>query len=286
MRIPKFWASATGSEHNPRGQQVPLKCFGHSDTGVNEARSMARNVLARLSARVRSGEPFPQRYTYADRPIREEILRELHAPGGELEAYVTRNSYGADILNSARVLFADIDDPRSGLGDLVRRLRRWLRPRSSAAEILRGLPPSITTFCAARPSWGLRVYRTHAGWRVLAVHDLFDPTSEATLTALRELGSDPKYVQLTKAQECFRARLTPKPWRCGVSRPNSEYPREDPVLAEQHGNWLRSYAAAIQPYATCHFVTAVGRGRPCEPAERLTRLHDDATRATSSLPLA
>jgi hypothetical protein len=62
---------------------------------------------------------------------------------------------------------------------------------------------------------------------VLAVHDLFDPTSAITLAALRELGSDPKYVQLAKAQECFRARLTPKPWRCGVRQSSRVYPRED-----------------------------------------------------------
>lgn len=286
MRIPRFWASATGTEPNPRGEQVPLRSLGHSETGVAEARSRAQEVLSRLRARVRSGEPFPERYSYADRPIREEILQELRDPGGVPEAYVTRNGYGVEVLNTSRLLFADIDDPPSGVGDLVRRLRRWLRPQATLQPDARDIPPTITAFAAAHPTWGLRLYRTRAGWRVLAVHDLFDPASSSTLTALRELGSDPHYVQLTKAQECFRARLTPKPWRCGVPRSNRIFPREDPRIADAHEAWLRLYAAASEPYATCRFITTLGRGRQCEAAARLVRVHDDATRATSSLPLA
>jgi hypothetical protein len=66
--------------------------------------------------RVSSGEPFPERYAFADRPIREEILRELRDPWGASEAIVTRNGYGAEVLNTARLLFADIDDPPRSFG--------------------------------------------------------------------------------------------------------------------------------------------------------------------------
>jgi hypothetical protein len=32
---------------------------------------------------------------------------------------------------------------------------------------------------------------------------------------MRFLRADPDYVRLCAVQECYRARLTPKPWRCG-----------------------------------------------------------------------
>ena len=33
------------------------------------------------------------------------------------------------------------------------------------------------------------------------------------------LGADPPYRRLCRTQKCFLARLTPKPWRCGVAKP-------------------------------------------------------------------
>ena len=48
LHIPKFWASATGSARNPRDEDVALKCFGYSDSGVSEARARAMQILARM----------------------------------------------------------------------------------------------------------------------------------------------------------------------------------------------------------------------------------------------
>lgn len=282
LHIPKFWASATGSARNPRGEDVPLRCFGHADSGVAEARSRAMEVLARVAERVRAGAPWPERYGYGDRPIREEILREIRSPVGALDGYVTRNGYGAVVLNSAAVLFADIDDVRIGF---LARLRRFFGSRSATADP-DALPASVTAFAAAHPTWSLRLYRTFAGWRVLAVHDVFDPESESTIDALREMGSDPQYVQLTHIQKCFRARLTPKPWRCGVERPQRVFPREDPLLEQDFQRWCAFYDEASAGYATCRFVTELGPRRRCADADRIVAIHDHATRADSSLPLA
>jgi len=283
LHIPKFWASVTGSARNTRDEDVALKCFGYSDSGVSEARAQARTTLTRLIERVRDGAPWPDRYGYGDRPIREEILRELRSPTESLDGYLTRNGYGATVLNSAGLLFGDIDDVPVGL---LERLRRLFRSRAPEPGNPHGIPSSVLAFEAAHPSWTLRVYRTFAGWRVIAVHDLFDPESEATIDALREMDCDPQYVQLTKVQRCFRARLTPKPWRCGIDRPERAFPREDPALEQAHQRWLRSYVAACEKYATCRFVTVLGRGRSCADAERLVLVHDEATRAGSALPLA
>lgn len=283
LHIPKFWASATGSARNPRNEDVALKCFGYSDSGVSEARAQAAQILDRLRERVRAGAPWPGRYAYGNRPIREEILGELRAPAGSLDGYLTRNGYGSTVLNSAALLFADVDDQPVGALD---KLLGLFRARPDPAANPHGLPASILAFAAAHPSWTLRVYRTFAGWRVLAMHDVFDPEAQSTITALRQMGSDPQYVQLTKVQRCFRARLTPKPWRCGIERAPRAFPREHAALEHAHQQWVRSYASASAPYATCRFVTELGRGKRCADAERLVRVHDEATRADSVLPLA
>ena len=66
------------------------------------------------------------------------------------------------------------------------------------------------------PDWGWRIYRTRAGLRLLATHALFDPEAAASDGVFDALGADPLYRQLCKTQKCYRARLTPKPWRCGI----------------------------------------------------------------------
>ena len=52
----------------------------------------------------------PKHGYYPDRPFREEILQEINDARG-LAAVVARNSYGCKVLNTARVMFVDIDLP-------------------------------------------------------------------------------------------------------------------------------------------------------------------------------
>lgn len=283
MRIPKMWASTSATVSTRDGKELPLKCFGWSDASLDEARSRAKDALARLSARVTSGADFPEPYTYANRPIREQILEELRDPSGELEALVTRNGYGAEVLNTARLMFVDVDDPpgQGGLMELLKRMFGGAPPPAAPT-----IPETISSFATAHPDWALRVYRTRAGWRVLVTHDLFDPASRETAATLAAFGSDPKYVELTRVQECFRARLTPKPWRCGLPRPDRLFPREDAAADRAHDDWLKRYNAASTRYATCRFVGSLGRGRACETALRLIARHDRATHTDDRLPLA
>ena len=69
-------------------------------------------VRARREARAR-GETVPKIeydfYEYPSRPMREPILREIRDTAGGIAAFITRNSYGCDILNTARVMFIDVD---------------------------------------------------------------------------------------------------------------------------------------------------------------------------------
>jgi hypothetical protein len=48
----------------------------------------------------------------------------------------------------------------------------------------------------------------------MAIDQEFRPEAPETDRLLRLSGADPAFVQLCRAQKCFRARLTSKPWRC------------------------------------------------------------------------
>jgi len=137
-----------------------------------------------------------------------------------------------------------------------------------------------------RPQWGLRLYRTFAGLRGILTHNLFDPKSEASLDILRQLGSDPLYVRLCKAQECFCARLTPKPWRCGHRNNSIRYPIEDAQAAARFKQWKAKYDACEGGYATCRFLGQLGSDMIQPEVERIIELHDFVTKCNESLALA
>lgn len=70
----------------------------------SEAQRLAAEAVERIAARIRRGEGFPERYAYGERPLREEIVQELPSAGaGEPDAAITRNSYGALVLNTGHV---------------------------------------------------------------------------------------------------------------------------------------------------------------------------------------
>ena len=122
--------------------------------------------------------------------------------------------------------------------------------------------------------------------RVLVTHALFDPTSEETVSLLASIGSDPLYVQLCKMQQCFRARLTPKPWRMDYQEKMPRWPRQGPEEQSRFEEWQTYYAKFQAPYATCKFLGTMGPAIVHPQAATIIELHDKMTRCFEPLPLA
>jgi hypothetical protein len=90
-------------------------------------------------------------------------------------------------------------------------------------------------------------------------------------------------------QRCFRARLTPKPWRIGMEDHLRPARGTWPVAAEQmplREEWIERYTARSEGYAACHFIEEFGYGTTDRQAEAVQQLHDRWCRADSTLPLA
>lgn len=130
------------------------------------------------------------------------------------------------MLNAARAFFIDVDlpEPRrpNPITAWVRRLfRRPTAPPDPAAAAL----ARLNHWLDGRPEWGVRLYLTRRGLRYLVTHAPFEPGSPETEGAMTALGCDPYCTLLCRVQKCFRARLTPKPWRCGVAALSVRFPR-------------------------------------------------------------
>jgi hypothetical protein len=328
MLIPRFWSRAESETVTPDGKPVRFQVWRGSRTSQAEAASLAQEALGRMADRIRRGAGFPEKYTYGDRPLREEVVHELPGAGGDgdPDAAVTRNSYGALVLNAARAFFIDVDvegadrpsqphsqpqaapQPAQSLWGIVdslplpgglRSIVDQFRPASGG-----GTPPPAPTapaasfdpthaaidrlrhFVATRPGWRVRVYRTYAGLRYLVTHAPFSPTAAETQQVLAAVGADPQYIRLCQVQKSFRARLTPKPWRIGMENPPETFPFADAGAERRIREWEARYERASATRATCRFIEEIGDGAEHPEIAPIRARHDEMTRATSGLPLA
>jgi hypothetical protein len=218
-------------------------------------------------------------------------LDELIVDGDQVLA-VTRNRYGAEVLNTDRILIADIDLPEleaRATGGLIRRLfRRQAAESDPSAE-----PPLVVerlgvleNWARANPGLGVIVYRTASGLRAFVTGVDEPATSSRGEQILAELGADPIYRELCRAHGTFRARLTPKPWRLPrLKAPRERWPFPPGPAEGRFQRWLAGYDAAARGFAVCRRLATHGP-TPSGSEAQIIQLHDDRTRVNTALPLA
>jgi len=269
MHIPRYWARSDAP--------VPASSWRWSDISVEDALRRA-NEQAQKIAKIFASGSVPDQYAYGDRPIREEVVRRVTGGDGTELAIVTRNLYGALVLNAAGAMFIDIDLPSpKGWRSLFRRGSDGDAERASLERVKKW---------AEHQRVGIHVYRTAAGLRGLVTSRTYEPTTEATIESLRHLGSDPLYIRLCAAQQCFRARLTPKPWRCGSPCPPSRYPWQSPEAEMRFRAWEAQYEAKTSPYAVCRLVAQIGPKDVHPAIHPIIELHDQHSCSDSKNRLA
>lgn len=147
----------------------------------------------------------------------------------------------------------------------------------------------VQSFVEGHPDWSFRLYETPAGYRLLATHRLFDPTSDEVAQAFAALGVDSTYAAMCRRQACFRARLTAKPWRIGVKAHMRPRPGIWPVAPERMAvreAWIAEYEKASAGFAACKFVESLGMPRIDPRVRAVQDLHDRLSQAGTDRPLA
>lgn len=112
-------------------------------------------------------------------------------------------------------------DPITGPKNFLKPGEEWLNrtPEDWEEQYPWAAQPELSAFMRriiTMPEWGVRIYKTAAGYRGIVTHDLFSPTDPDVIALMNEFGCDPLYILLCKQQESFRVRLSPKGWHCGL----------------------------------------------------------------------
>lgn len=318
MIIPEYWAEA--STVVTKGERrTTLRRFGwsndsqiaaqlHADERLEQAVKdwhLDQNILRRERRIAYNGSEGI--------PIREEVI-------DATEHYViTRNAYGALCLNTQNVLIADVDrsDSSADVGCLIAvilgivalfigfgglwwialllvllsmatLLIAQLHSRSHSNNSREKQIRCFEKFSKENPSWGLRIYETPLGFRLIASHRTFDPQSAEVTEFFRTIGVDKVYARMCLRQNCFRARLTAKPWRCGINDhmlPRAVWPIKEELLPIRQA-WVERYNAAAVNYAACRFIRSLGHDSLNPDVDVVISIHDKLCQANSSLPLA
>lgn len=118
------------------------------------------------------------------------------------------------------------------------------------------------------------MYQTPAGVRAIRLDRTDAPTSETSQACLIALGSDPLYRQMCVRQNCYRARLTPKPWRMDFERWRGPvWPIPQEKLADRRA-WVDAYDQARTGMGACRWIEDVGQGQILARNAQLQALHD------------
>lgn len=145
----------------------------------------------------------------------------------------------------------------------------------------------VRQFVDTLPGGHFAMYRTPMGIRLLALHRTYDPTSEDVQSMFRELGADPAYAQMCALQACFRARVSPKPWRMDMDRSplRRVWPLPDGQQHEYKA-WVSRYETRSTGFAACRMIGEHGSGKTDARCEQVRRMHDEMSRAHHDLPIA
>lgn len=328
MIVPRYWAESRRLRPRAKDQrQITVRRFGWSDASQEDAQKMADQRADEALHQISEGKPVERRelktgYNGAEGvPIREEILF------SQDDIVITRNSYGAHCLNTPDVLFADVDlkpPPDNTLGcgmafflavtaivvglvthsraigfgafaialfagftiSKIKKARVALKKPSEEQLVRQQIEDALKNF----PNWRVRLYQTPAGFRLVAMHRLFKSDEPEVAQFFDAIGSDPIYVEMCKRQKCFRARVSPKPWRIGIAQHMRPNPGVWPVRAEYMPSriaWVGKYEKAAEKFASCRYLETYGKEIAANSkATAVCELHDRLSQALSNLKIA
>ncbi len=278
MNFPTYWHSASTPTRS-------VKAWGWSNVSQVEAVERAEARLDRILSALRNRTQL-ERYSYcSDDVIFEPVIQEVPLPG-EGRCVISRNAYGALVMNSSNVLFIDVDVDTKARPGFRKFLSGLFGKKTGPVDPFETRFQEIREWQTANPSTSLGCYRTSAGYRLVVLNRTFPPACTEATALLDVLCNDPLYRTLCRKQQCFRARLTPKPWRIGLPGMPGRHPHQTDEEKQNLQTWEQSYIAASVKFSICGNRVTLGQSALHPEVAAVLDIHDKACCRGNDLPLA
>lgn len=266
MRIFKYWVKVSKELLVDHEKQV-FVALGGSNISKTEAAKDGEKKLQNVQQLIDCNLDNDEDY---EADIVEEIVYTL-----DNDNVVTRNRYGALVLNCKNIMFLDIDEYSKTLYDYL------FNSSMSKKELMLN---RIQRLAKKKKYEGLgfRAYETARGFRVMVLNAHFWARSSTSKKMMKDFRTDRFYRWMCEKQNCYRARLTPKPVRVKQKSIRVRYPERSEAEERNMQQWLEEYNAKSRDFATCKLRFVWGD----QPSNRVVEYHDEMTRFRSDKKLA
>ncbi|MBK9577626.1 MAG: hypothetical protein IPO40_11145 [Fibrobacteres bacterium] len=264
MKTNRFWIKTTRRITIDRElKEVPILA------GSNLSKSDAENVADEIVQRIQKRIDTNQRTQEYESTIKEWVSEML-----DEDNVVTVNRYGALVLNTTQYTILDLDDYPFEFLDIFGRTRG----RDKKSLILERFKKKI----AKLPFLGsdLRIYETSKGLRVFC-KTYIPPQTPGFLRWMSRFKVDSLYAYLCIKQDCYRARLTPKPYRIHQDKIRIKSPLD--CETEKYRSWNAGYERKSKSFRVAKLLEAIGSDFS---SDRVVAYHDRICNCSAENPLA
>ncbi|MDD3146780.1 MAG: hypothetical protein PHD82_05715 [Candidatus Riflebacteria bacterium] len=266
LRLYRYWATRE-FDLVIDGESTRISCTAGSNESVSEAEERCAEKAVRVQQIV---DHQIKRESSYERPIREEILEEI-----DDDNVITRNYYGAQILNTSALSIFDIDTYQKTFWEKL--TFKKIDNKTAIIGLLRQLYEQRVL-----PGTTWRIYETTKGIRLIVTGQYIDPESPVFSQFCRQINADNLYATLCRHQKCYRARLTPKPFRMKIK--GIKYRCPIPKGEESaYREWVATYERESCNYSVCRLVETLGN---LTSDNQIVELHDRFCCRDESLTLA
>lgn len=187
---------------------------------------------------------------------------------------ITVCRYGASVLNTTQYTILDLDQYPFDFFDLFSGVRKLPKKERIVTKFLQKLEKY--------PELGkdFRIYETSNGIRVIGKKYLYQKNRNSR-RLMKKLSVDILYMILSEKQGCYRARLTPKPYR--IKSPTIKVTSPLVCETEEYAHWLEQYEVISKNFRVVKLLQVVGQDFSYEP---IIKLHDSTCQSNLDLPLA
>ena len=263
MKCYKFWVRETKKIYIGDVQQ-PITVLAGSNVSKEDASSNAGQISRSIEERIRKPKQGREEY---EASIKEHIAKEIDSKN-----IITITRYGAQVLNTTEYTILDIDNYTIFL------FMEWFRKKSTLKD---KIIDKFKRHIVRHPELGtsFRIYETHQGIRIIGKH-YFDPQEKNFRSIMRSLGVDPLYAFLCRKQNCYRVRLTPKPYRMKMETIRIKSPLD--CETEAYDTWQKKYTEISRNYSVVKLRETMGADFGSDPV--ITH-HDTITNMQAHYPL-
>ncbi|HBD13154.1 MAG TPA: hypothetical protein DCZ13_13460 [Porticoccaceae bacterium] len=264
MKYFRYWIEA---KHRIRifDRSEEINLLVGSNVSKEDAQQEALLRAKKIEDRIASGAPKDE----YEAGIKEHVAEVIDDSN-----VVTVCRYGAKILNTSQYSVLDLDDYPESIWDMFKSVRKLGKKEKIVykfEESIRRFPQLGTDF---------RIYETAKGIRIIG-SKYIDPADPGNRRLLRKLNIDWLYLVLSSKQQCYRARLTPKPYRMRIKTIRVRTPLA--CETEAYQSWAQMYGEASRAYSVVRLIKTLGQDFS---NDRVIKFHDAQCNAHKDLKLA